>query len=194
MKGYDINLITWFYLCEGIFLCIFAYLLNSRKWNILKIVKIKRVPHEFFEPNETQQAELTTELATQGIIPDGAILMVFEQVGYSDPAYAVKRIRKYPWRERGKMLLTEKELIFLGKNAKFVIPSYDIISIQPFTAYGGIRELKVCEIIYGSSKKSVILYGKVSFWWTSDPPTEVELKSMQLMESIQKWYNVWEQG
>ncbi len=187
-------LITWFYLCEGIFLCILSYLLNSRKRKILSTVKIQKMPHEFFEPNEAQRAELTTELTTQEIIPEGTILMVFEQVGYSDPTYAVKRIRKWPWRERGKMLLTEKELIFLGKKAKFVIPLSEIKSIQPFTARGGLRELKVCEIVYGSSKKSVILYGNVNFRWASDPPTEVELKSMRLMEAIQKWYNVWVQN
>lgn len=185
-------LITWFYFSEGIFLCVLSYLLYSRKKKILTVVKTQKIPHEFFEPTEIQRAELINELKTQGIIPEGVILMVFEKVGYSDPTYALKRIRKWPWRERGKMMLTEKELIFLGEKSNYVIPLSEFNSIQPFIGRGGIRNFKVCEIIYDSPKKSVIIYGNVSFW-TSDPPTEVELKSMRLMETIQKWYNVWSQ-
>lgn len=180
----------WFYFSEGIFLCVLSYFIYSRKRKILLKVKTKKISHEFFEPNEIQKVELTNELKTGGIFPEGEIVMVFEKVGYSDSAYARKPFRKWPWRERGKIVLTEKELIFFGKKAKFIIPLSEIHSIQPFIGRGGIRTFKVCEIISGSPKASVIFYGDVNFW-ASDPPTELELKSMRLMETIQKWYDLW---
>ncbi len=182
--------INWFYLSEGIFLCVLSYFFNSKKRKIISQVKLQKILHEFFEPTETQRTEITNQLKIHGIFPNGEIVMVFENVGYSDPAYVRKRFRKWPWREKGKIILTEKQLIFLGKKEKFVIPLSEIHSIQPFPARGGIRTFKVCEIKYDSPKVSIIFIGNVSFW-VSDPPTTLELKSMRLMETLQKWYNTW---
>lgn len=184
--------LTWFCFSQGFFLCVLSYFFYSRKLKILSQVRTRPILHKFFEPTEGQRAELTYELKDRGIISEGAILMVFEKVGYSNRTYVLKRFRKWPWQERGRIILTEKDLIFLGKKAKIVIPLSDIRSIQPVVGRGGIRTYKVCEIIYAFSKKSVVFYGNVSFW-ASDIPTELELKSMQLMESIQKWYNIWKQ-
>lgn len=186
-------ILIWFYLTEGIFLCVLSYLLYTRKKNILAQVQVEKVPHESFKPTDIQRAELTQELKARGIVPEGAILTVFGEVGISTSTYALKRFRKWPWQEKGKIILTERELIFLSKTAHLVIPLAEINSIHSSTGRGGIRTYHVCEIIYASPKKSAIFYGHVSLW-ASDPPTELELKSMRLMESIQKWYDLWSQN
>ena len=157
---------------------------------IIWIAKPRKLTPHIIEGAEIQEETLTQELKQVGIVPNGQVLMIIEKLGYSDPLYARKSIRKWPWRDKGKVVLTDKELIFLGKRDHFFISLSDILAIQPFTARGGIRTFQVCEIVYGDFKDSVVFMGTIGFR-TFDMPSEIELKSMKLMKTFQKWYDSW---
>ena len=165
--------------------------------NIIWIVKPRKLTPDIVESSELDEGALNEELINVGIVPSGQILKVIEKMAYSDPKYARKRIRAWPWRAKGRIVLTSKELIFLSvkkKKTYFSIPIGNFYSIQYFVARGGSRTFKVCEIVYDDpdvdQKASVLFMGTIGFG-TFDMPSEIELKSMKLMETLQKWYDTW---
>ncbi|MFX1451988.1 MAG: hypothetical protein ACFFCM_14180 [Promethearchaeota archaeon] len=154
---------------------------------IVYIVKPRKLTPEVEEITEILDENIHQKIKDLGINLEGEILKIVDKVGYSDPAYARKRIRKWPWREKGKIVLTDKELIFLGEEINIIIPLSKINVIQPFIARGGIRTFKVCEISYSEQNRQAIFMGVIGFS-AFDPPSELELKSMRLLDYLKKWY------
>jgi len=60
--------------------------------------------------------------------------------------------------------------------------------IQPFYTVGGIRRAKVCEVNFGDTRTQAIFMGIIGFS-SFDPPSELELKSVKLMDELINWYN-----
>ncbi len=165
--------------------------------SIIWIVKPRKLTPHVVERSEIQEKELHEELINVGIVLSGELLKIIERIAYCDPVYARKRFRKWPWRAKGRIVLTSKELIFLSvkkKKTYFSIPISAIHAIQYFVARGGSRTFKVCEIVYRETeedqKGSVLFMGTIGFS-TFDYPSEIELKSMKLMETLEKWYETW---
>ncbi len=165
--------------------------------NIIWIVMPRKLTPDIVESSEIQEGELNEELMNAGVMPSGQILQVIRKVAYSDPMYARKPVRAWPWRAKGKIVLTTKELIFVSvkkKKTYFSIPISNFKSIQYFVARGGSRRFKVCEIVYQNpdeeQRESALFMGTIGFS-TFDMPSEIELKSMKLMDAIQKWYDTW---
>lgn len=164
---------------------------------ILWIIKPRKLTPHVVESAEIDESKLNEELINVGIVPNGRVLTVIEKVAYSDPVYARKRFRAWPWRAKGRIVLTSRELIFLSvkkKKTYFSIPISAIHSIQYFVARGGSRTFKVCAIVYRipeeEQKGSVLFMGTIGFS-TFDYPSEIELKSMKLMETLEKWHETW---
>ncbi|NVM29301.1 MAG: hypothetical protein HWN65_10720 [Candidatus Helarchaeota archaeon] len=165
--------------------------------NIIWIVKPINLNPQIIESSEIQKGELYEELRVVNIVPKGEILKVIEKVAYSDPVYAQKRWRSWPWKAKGKILLTSKELIFLSVKKKkiyFSVPIDLIESIQPYVSRRGSRTFKVCEIIYNNphddEKSSGLFMGTKSFR-RFDFTSGIEMESMQLMETLKKWHETW---
>ncbi|HUY00382.1 MAG TPA: hypothetical protein VMV49_12550 [Candidatus Deferrimicrobium sp.] len=72
---------------------------------------------QIIEISEAQEGQIRAELLDGGISPQGDLLNIIENIAYSDPVYARKRIRLWPGRAKGKLILTSKEngLLMLGK-------------------------------------------------------------------------------
>ncbi|MHA1377317.1 MAG: hypothetical protein ACTSRG_02935 [Candidatus Helarchaeota archaeon] len=86
---------------------------------IIWITRPKKLYPEVIEENEVVRENINQELINSGISYEGQLIKIIENVGYSDPKYAKKRIRKWPWREKWKLILTNKEIVFLGKKIFF---------------------------------------------------------------------------
>ena len=177
------------------YILIFLIIVNGLY--IVWIVKPRKLTPHIVDSSEIQEGEINEELMNVGIVPSGQIIEIIEKVAYCDPVYARKRFRAWPWRAKGKIIVTNKELIFVSvkkKKINFSILISEIYAIQPFVARGGSRSFKVCEIIYkdqfDNEKVSALFMGRIGFS-TFDYPSEIELKSMKLMEKLQKWYDTW---
>lgn len=154
------------------------------------------------EPNVSdvsriQLPQINEELRDLGIFPEGAILEIIDNVAYCDPEYARKAFRAWPWRAKGRIILTKAELIFISvkkKKINFVVPIATIKAFYEFVGRGGSRTYKVCEILYrdpiADQQLSVLFMGTIGFK-TFDMPSEIELKSLKLMAHLQKWYETW---
>ena len=173
----------FFYYVSGL---LFSWSVTAIIWGLMK--GIKKSDKEF-EPkldivgySEIQEKEITRELKTAEIDNSGHIQMIINKVGYSDPVYARKVIRGWPWRARGRIFLTDKELIFLSVNKKkinFLIPLSEISAIQLFPARSGALSYKWCEIIYGNPKISAVF---MTYFASYD------IYNIKLQETLQKWY------
>ena len=150
--------------------------------------RIKKSDKEFepkldiVEYSGMQEEEITRELKNGGIDYTGHIQMIINKVGYSDPVYARKVIRGWPWRAKGRIVLTDKELIFLSVKKKminFSIPLSEISAIQLFPARSGALSYKWCEIIYGNPKISAVF---MTYFASYD------IFNIKLQETLQKWY------
>ncbi len=165
-------------------------------WNIITIALIirpRKLSPDLVEMTEDEMKEMEQVLNKSQLHAEGTIQSVLNDVGYSDPIYARKPIRKYPWREKGILILTDKELIFLGKEIQFSISISEINTIRPFITKGGIRTFKVCEVNHGLQEEGAIFMGVIGYF-AFDPPSELELKSMKLMEYLKKWHDTWSQN
>jgi len=159
--------------------------------NIFRIIRPKNTSPTIVEDIEFQKDKINQELQNVEINPIGKIVMIIEKVGYADPTYATKPYRLRYWREKGKIILTDKELIFLGKKINFSILLSEIETIQPFVSKSGTRTFNIFEIIYNNEqqKASAVFMGLLRSAF--DFLAEIELKSSKLMELIQKWYDSW---
>ncbi len=140
---------------------------------------------------ELHQEKINQELKKVDINPIGNLVTIIENIGFTDPTYTLKLHRWSYLRDKGKILLTDKELIFLGKKANFSIQLTEIEAIQPFILRGERITFKIFEMIYkeAQQKVSAIFMGLPGF--TFDRFLEIEGKSLKLMELIQKWYDSW---
>ncbi|MHA1265863.1 MAG: hypothetical protein ACTSRS_11575 [Candidatus Helarchaeota archaeon] len=162
--------------------------------NIVWILHPRKLHPQIITSSELQNTNCMEEMFDVGIVPKGVILQIIDKVAYSDPAYARKRFRAWPWRAKGKIILTDKELVFISvkkKKINFLIPISAIHSFREFVARGGSRKFKVCELVHidpeTAQQESVLFMGTIGFG-TFDMPSEIELKSMYLLEHLQKWY------
>ncbi|MHA1379420.1 MAG: hypothetical protein ACTSRG_13680 [Candidatus Helarchaeota archaeon] len=170
------------------YLLIFNIIMNILMifWNLLS----KKTSFEINDVDEIMKNNIAQELMKQNISPRGEILAVLEKAAYSDPEYARKPIRKWPWREKGKLIFTKKELIFIGRRKKLIISLSEINAIKNFTAIGGVRAFNVCEINYGILNTQFLLMiapGLASF----DILSKIDSTSIKLMEYLQNWCNYW---
>lgn len=177
----------FYYYLSGLFL---SWGITAIAWSLM--IGIKKIDKEF-KPildiigyPEMQDEEIMSELKNTGIYPTGQIQMIINKVGYSDPVYARKVIRGWPWKAKGRIILTDKELIFLSvkkKKINFSIPLSEIGAIQPFSARSGALSYKWCEILYGNQKISAVFMTRfVSY----------DIYNMKLLETLQKWYETWD--
>ena len=67
-------------------------------------------------------------------------------------------------RNEWQKVLTDNELVFLGKKINFLIPISEINVIQPFVAKGGTRTYQVCDINYNEQNNHVILMGVIGLF------------------------------
>lgn len=144
---------------------------------------------------ELHKDRINQELKRAEINPDGTIVTIVEKVGYADPEYALKPRRGWYWRDKGKIVLTERELIFLGKKRiRFSIFLSEIMAIQAFISRAGFYTFTCFEIVYNDQlqKVSAVFMGLPGS--SLDPMVELGEKSSKLMELIQKWYDTWKNG
>lgn len=140
---------------------------------------------EIIEFGEIQEEKITQELKNAGIIPTGEVQMIIKRVGYSDPVYARKIFRAWPWRAKGQIFLTNAELIFLSvkkKKINFSVPISEISAIQLFTARSGASDYLWCEVLYGNPKVSAVF---MTHFISHDA------YNMKLLETLQDWYDTW---
>jgi len=181
-----LNKSLFYYYLSGLFL---SWGITAIAWVLM--MGIKKIDKEF-KPKldivgypEMQEEEIMRELKNTGIYHTGQIQMIINKVGYSDPVYARKVIRGWPWRAKGRIILTDKELIFLSvkkKKINFSISLSEIGAIQPFPARSGALSYKWCEIVYGNPKISAVFMTRfVSY----------DIYNMKLLETLQEWYETW---
>jgi hypothetical protein len=140
---------------------------------------------EIVESTESQEEELSRELKTAGIDPIGHFQMIINRIAYLDPVYASKKSRWWLWSAKGRVVLTDRELIFLSvkkKKINFSIPISEIEKIQVLQAQQRSFSYKTCEIIYGNPKISAIF---MTYFVTLDK------FGVKLQETLQKWYETW---
>ncbi len=140
---------------------------------------------EIIEFGEIQEQEIAHELKIAGISPTGEVQMIIKRVGYSDPVYARKIIRAWPWRAKGRLILTDAELIFLSvkkKKINFSIPISEIGTIHPFPARSGALSYTWCEVLYGNPKISAIFTTRFF---------GADIYNLKLLETLQTWYDRW---
>ena len=142
----------------------------------MKVITAPKIPIEKVS-QRLEQAEIAKE---------GEILLLIKRVGYADPTYAEGRSRlRVPWRHKGELIFTTKEVIFLGKKAYFRIPIAAIHTIQPFTVRIGVAgSVQVCELTYGQPQESVVFIG----YEINYVAYALKGPSLRLIEILREWH------